>query len=237
MAYPQGMGAPQGQPWLPQPQPQPQPPPQPPPSNGLAMTALILGIITIGLSPLPILNQAGILVGLVGVALAVPALIIGARRGVRGAMATIGLVLSIVGLVSAFAFTNYYVGEIDRAFAPLTQQPNISESGGIGPTASQAPGPQTFTFRLSGTATRATVTYSLDGSSAGGVEVTVPWSTEMTTTNTGFNSASLSAHTDMGSTGNLTCTILDQTGAVLAQQTAESQGGRYGSASVNCFGS
>ena len=74
--------------------------PPPEPKNGLAMPALILGIITLGLSPLPFLNQAGILVGLVGVGLGIAALVVGLGRRARVAMAAFALALSVLGLIS-----------------------------------------------------------------------------------------------------------------------------------------
>lgn len=47
----------------------------------------------------------------------------------------------------------------------------------------------------------------------------------------------LSAFTPPGDPGDLTCTILDQDGHVLGTQTAASQGGQFGSASVHCTSS
>jgi hypothetical protein len=61
----------------------------------------------------------------------------------------------------------------------------------------------------------------------------VPWTKTMTSTRDG-GYTSISANTPMGSKGDITCRITDETGAVLAEQTASSQGGEYGSAMVNC---
>lgn len=99
-----------------------------------------------------------------------------------------------------------------------------------------APTSHKYTFRLQGTAKHATVTYSLNGSSAGGVDVGVPWSKDMASGADSYTSTSLSAYTPIGSSGGLTCSILDETGSVIATQTAESQGGQYGYAMVSCFG-
>jgi cytochrome c biogenesis protein CcdA len=77
------------------------------------MPTLILGIITLGLSPLPILNQGGILVGFVGAGLGIAALIVGLRRHVRVVIAAIGLGLSILGLIASFAFTQSFVNRLN----------------------------------------------------------------------------------------------------------------------------
>lgn len=64
--------------------------PPPRPTNGFAMPALVLGVITLGLSPLPFLNQAGIPVGFGGAVLGVVALVVGVRRRVRGRQRDLG---------------------------------------------------------------------------------------------------------------------------------------------------
>jgi hypothetical protein len=45
----------------------------PPPSstNGWAIAALVMGLVTLGLSPLPVLKQGGTLAGMVGIGIGV----------------------------------------------------------------------------------------------------------------------------------------------------------------------
>jgi hypothetical protein len=202
----------------------------PPPQNGLAVATLVLGIVTLCLSPMPFLNQLGIMVGLVGIALSVPALIIGVRRQHRVVMASIGLVLCIAGIAASGYFTEQFVRGFNDAV-------NSGNTGGVsapaGGSESVSAGPRQLTFKLTGTARRADVNFSMDGSSGSEDSVSVPWTKTLTSTrDDGF--ASLSAHTPMGSRGDISCQITDETGAVLAEQTAASQGGQYGSAMVNC---
>lgn len=211
------------------------------PTNSLAMPALILGIITLCLSPLPILNQAGILVGLVGTGFAVAALIIGLRRRVRIVMATIALGLSILGLIASFAFTQSFVNSLNSigSTPPAAQSAPAQAAGGTEDTTAEAPAaPPTFTLSVTGSAKKSSMMWSVDGSSGSADQSTkVPWTKVITGSGQSYHSVSLSANTYPGTPGDLTCTITDQTGRVLDTKTAESQGGAYGSASVSCFGS
>jgi hypothetical protein len=230
--------SPYGQ-WSPQQQGQwnPQQPPQP--KNSLAMPALILGIITLGLSPLPILNQAGILVGFVGAGLGIAALIIGLRRRVRVVMAAIALALSILGLISAFAFTQSFVNRLNNIGSSTSAAPARPAQSVGGTDSSDTPAaPPTYTFSITGSAKKTSVNWSVDGSSgSAGQSTKVPWTKTMTAGSDSFHYASLSANTYPGTPGDLTCTITDQTGRVLDTESAESQGGQFGSAMVSCSAS
>lgn len=64
------------------------------PRKGLAVTALVLGIVAICGSPIPILNNATIIAGALGVVFAVVALF-----GTHRVMAGIGMVLAVGGIV------------------------------------------------------------------------------------------------------------------------------------------
>ncbi|MDL5160199.1 hypothetical protein [Actinomycetospora termitidis] len=106
------------------------------------------------------------------------------------------------------------------------------------PATSIAPAVRNYELKITGSAKRATVYYGVAGSSGGGDAVGVPWSKRMSDSTGGYSSATLSATTDMGTKGNLTCSIVDtDSGAVLDTKTAESQGGSYGYASVSCSAS
>ena len=205
-------------------------PPQAP-TNSWALVALVLGIITVALSPIPILNQAGILVGFVAVGLSIPAIVIGLRGRVRVVMAFIAAGLAVLGLILSFVFTDMFVKSINQIGSPL----DSSTSGGVAVTTStDAPAAaKTFTLKVEGTAKRATVYYSVNGSSGGGDKVSVPW-TNTQDDKEDFGYATVSANTDMGQSGSVSCSITDETGKVLDQKTATSQGGSFGSANVNC---
>lgn len=217
------------------------PAPAPTPKNGLATAALILGIVTVGLSPLPILNQAGILVGVVGVGLGIAGVIVGLRRRVRVVMSSIGLGLSILGIVAACAFTQSFVNSIGStaSSSPSTPARSVGESEPSAETSntSSAAAP-TYTLTITGSAKKSSMMWSVDGSSGSADQSTkVPWKKVVTGGGQSFHSVSLSAYTYPGTPGDLTCTITDQTGHVVDTKTAQSDGGSYGSASVNCMGS
>ncbi|MEJ2862547.1 hypothetical protein [Actinomycetospora flava] len=200
------------------------------------MATLILGIITLGLSPLPILNQAGILVGLVGIGLGLVALIIGLRRRVRVIMSAVGVALSILGLISAFAFTQSFVNSLNTIGSNGSAGPATPAQAVGGSESSEAPAaPPTYTLSISGSARSTSVTWSVDGSSgSAGQSTRVPWTKTMTAGSDSFHSVTLSAYTYPGTPGDLTCTITDQSGRVLDTKSAASQGGQFGSASVMC---
>ncbi|MCD2190830.1 hypothetical protein [Actinomycetospora soli] len=240
--YPQGPhGQPQGQwapphqgPWVPPQQGGWGPPPQPPqPRNSLAMPALILGIITLGLSPLPFLNQAGILVGIIGAGLGIAALVIGVRRHVRVVMAAVGLALSVLGIISAVAFTEAFVNSLNSIGSSSTSGPAVPAQS-VGGTEESA-AVTSYTLSITGSAAKSSISWSVDGSSgSAGQSTKVPWTKVMTVGSESFHTATVSAYTYPGTDGDLTCTITDQTGRVLDTKSAASQGGDYGSASVNC---
>lgn len=102
----------------------------PPPGNGLAVTALVLGISALVLSPVPLVNLVAILLALPGVVFG----IVGIRRGRRvrrgTAMAGWGLGLSVVALlvsavVSFFAYR--YAGDLLDFVEPPEPSAQIGE--------------------------------------------------------------------------------------------------------------
>lgn len=213
------------------------PPSSPPPSNGWAMAALIVGIVCIGLSPLPVLNQAGILVGFVGVGLAVPAIVIGLRRQIRKVMSFVALGLSILGLVSSFAFTDYYVRQIDAAFAPVTSG-TTSSSGPVAPLSSPTPAaPVVWTLEATSSATRASVTWN---NGEGGTDqespARMPWSRTITVDperSAGGIYFSVSTYYSGSQSSDTTLTCrLTRDGQVVDEQTSR---GMYATASCNAF--
>lgn len=87
------------QPWQ-QPYPlQWQPYPQRQAKTGAAKTALILGIIALALSPIPFLNNASLILGLIGMGFAINGL-----TGTSKPPAGLGLIFSIAGITVALLF-------------------------------------------------------------------------------------------------------------------------------------
>ena len=232
---PYGYGAPPSYGFGPHGQPGPQQ--GPPPSNGWALAALIVGIVCLGLSPLPILNQAGILVGFVGVGLAVPAIVIGARRQVRTVMAFVALGLSILGLVSSFAFTDHYVRQIDAAFAPVTSGAS-GASDPVSPLASPSPAaPVVWTLEATSSGTRGIVTWN---NGEGGVDqespARMPWSRTIRIdpdrSQVGMNFSVSNYSTGSPSNDTTVTCRLSRNGQVVDEQTSR---GMYANASCNVF--
>ncbi len=95
---------------------QPYPPFQPEPprkGSGLAIASMVLGIIALLLSWIPIINTGAAVLALVGLGLAIPALL-RARRGTHGGMgmAITGLVTGVLGLllgIAVLAATVFFV--------------------------------------------------------------------------------------------------------------------------------
>jgi hypothetical protein len=204
------------------------------------MPALVLGIVTLGLSPLPFLNQAGILVGFVGAGLGIAAVIIGLRRRVRIVMSAIAVALSVLGLILAFVFTQSFVNSLNNIGSTTSAAPATPARSVGGSESSEAPAaPPTYTLSITGSAKKTSVNWNVDGSSgSAGQSTKVPWTKTMTAgSGQSFHYASVSANTYPGTPGDLTCTITDQTGKVFDTKSAASQGGEFGSADVMCSAS
>jgi hypothetical protein len=93
----------------------------PPPTkkgSGLAVAALVLGIIALVFCWIPFLNVLSIILGLVGLGLGVPALI-GALRGSRTGkgMAVAGVVLAVVSIIASIAISAAATKAVDDAIS------------------------------------------------------------------------------------------------------------------------
>jgi hypothetical protein len=98
-------------------QPQ-QPQPRAPKGNGLAVAALVLGIIALVFCWIPFLNVLSIILGLIGLGLGVPGLL-GALRGRRSGkgMAIAGVILSVVAVIAAIAISAAATLAVDDALS------------------------------------------------------------------------------------------------------------------------
>jgi hypothetical protein len=98
-----------------------QPQPQQPPAqkgNGLAVAALVLGIIALVFCWIPFLNVLSIVLGVIGLGLGVPGLI-GTLRGRRSGkgVAITGVVLSAVAIIAAIAISAAVTVAVDDALS------------------------------------------------------------------------------------------------------------------------
>src|SRR3954471_8930492 len=91
-----------------------QQPPGPLKGSGLAIAALVLGIIAVLLCWVPIVNNFAAILAVVGLALGIPALI-SARRGKRtgSGLAVASVILSVLALVGVVATQAFYGSVID----------------------------------------------------------------------------------------------------------------------------
>jgi hypothetical protein len=132
----------------------PVPPYAAPPKKGagLAIAAMVLGIIALLLSWVPIVNNLAAVLAVVGLALGIPALVF-ARRGTHGGtgLAITGLVTSVLAIVLVIATQALYssvVDEVERSLdegiAELDQDasgvPDAAEL--IDPAPADAPAPE-----------------------------------------------------------------------------------------------
>lgn len=97
---------------------------QPKPSrSGLAIAALVLGIVAMATSFLPIINNASFFVAIVGFVLAIVG-IVGTGKGKKSGrgMAIAGLVLSVVAVVAVLGSQAFYGAAIDSATDQMNKQ-------------------------------------------------------------------------------------------------------------------
>jgi hypothetical protein len=115
--------------------PYPPPPPygQPvprPPGNGLAVAALVLGILALLTAPIPLVNFLGLVLALVGAGLGIAGITRGRRVGRRTGMAAWGLGLSAVALVVSTVvgfLTVRYLGDLLDTVDPPDPSASIGE--------------------------------------------------------------------------------------------------------------
>lgn len=95
--------------------PAPAPLPAPPakPGKGLAVTALVLGIVAFALCWVPVLNNLFLFVGIAGLGFAVAALVVASKRRAPKGMPIAGLILSVLSIIGVFATQALYSAAID----------------------------------------------------------------------------------------------------------------------------
>lgn len=93
-------------------------------SNALAITGLILGILAMGGSFIPFLNNGSIILGVIGAVFAIIALI---KKNSKGLTIT-GLVLCILAVIISFALQDSWGKELDKVSKDLDQ--SVKDSDG-----------------------------------------------------------------------------------------------------------
>jgi len=149
----------------PYPPPPPFPPSARPATNGVAVAALVLGIVALVAAPIPLVNFLGILLALLGVGLGVAGVIRGRRVGRHTGMAATGLGLSIVALAIASVvgfLTLRYLGDLLDFVDPPEPSAKVGErfttdDGDLEITVTSiscAESPCTFAFEATNTSDR-----------------------------------------------------------------------------------
>ncbi|MFZ3417197.1 DUF4190 domain-containing protein [Arthrobacter sp. 3Tela_A] len=89
--------------------------PAPPakPGKGLAVTALVLGIVALALCWVPVLNNVFLFVGLAGLGFGIAALVVASKRRAPKGMPIAGLILSVLSIIGVFATQALYTAAID----------------------------------------------------------------------------------------------------------------------------
>jgi hypothetical protein len=113
--------------------------PDPRKGSGLAISALVLGIIALFLCWVPIVNNFAAILAVVGLALGVPALI-SARRGKRtgSGLAVASVILSVLALVGVLATQAFYSSVIDDVTSDINNSGDAESSAAAEADASAA---------------------------------------------------------------------------------------------------
>jgi hypothetical protein len=82
--------------------------------KGLAITAIVLGAVGIGLSWIPLLNLLGIFIAIIGIVFGVIALILN-WRNTRRVMSIIGTLLSVLAIILTVIINDAYVSTTKHA--------------------------------------------------------------------------------------------------------------------------
>lgn len=217
-----------------------------PPRNGFGITALCFGLVGLVFMLMPITGFIAIILGLL-------ALIFGllgwarARRGqatngktaITGtALGAVGLIVGIIGVVIVFQAAAQFSADMDRLSG--TSSSGAPYSGA--PAAPERPAATSYTYEVTGNYRATQISYTEsngdssmvnnNGTTSSGSRL--PW-TETVTPEPNGNVQSLNAST-LSSKGDswITCTIKDNTGAVVATDTARgAYAGCYASTPYN----
>ncbi|MEO9323730.1 DUF4190 domain-containing protein [Nocardioides sp. C4-1] len=107
-----------------------QPPPPAPPTNGLAIAALVLGVLTLLFSVVPFVNLVGLLTGLTAIGLGLGGFAHARRHGRGAVMAGFGIGTAVVGMVVSVLVT-FVVGKAFLGFfEEVTQTADVPEPAG-----------------------------------------------------------------------------------------------------------
>lgn len=115
----------------------PSAPAQPTKGSGLAITALVLGVFSLLICLIPILNNAAYFTALGGIVVGIIAMV-GARKGSRSGkgMAMAGIVTSVLAIVGAIISTILFVSVLDEVSTALDPKTAASATATPGPSAS-----------------------------------------------------------------------------------------------------
>ena len=108
--------------------------------------------------------------------------------------------MSVLGLISAFAFTQSFVTKLNNIGSTTSSAPATPAQSVDGSESSDASAtPPTYTLSITGSAKKTSVSWSVDGSSGSADQSTkVPWTKTMTAGSDSYHYASLSANTCPG---------------------------------------
>jgi hypothetical protein len=100
-------------------------PPAPQPKKGLAITALVLGIVAVAGCFIPVLNIVSIIIGFVGLVFGIVAVVLAVKRRSGGrTMGIVGTVLSVLAIIVGISVNVAFATAVDDAVSDGT---SISE--------------------------------------------------------------------------------------------------------------
>lgn len=125
-------------------QPPAQPPIQPPATapqkKGFAITALVLGIVAIVGSWIPFVSIGSIIIGVVGLAFGIIAIVLAVSNKAAGkVMAIVGASLSLLAIVFGIVSTAAGVAAVDDALGEITSTPGVTSEAPNDDTATSEP--------------------------------------------------------------------------------------------------
>lgn len=212
-------------------QPMPQfPPAVQAPRNGFGITALCLGLVSLVFMLMPITGFIAVILG--GLALIFG--ILGWARARRGQatntkmaatgtfLGALGLVVGVIGIVIVFQAAAQFSTDMDRITGTSTSSPYAGA-----PAAAERPAATSYTYEVTGNYRATLISYTAsngdslmvnnNGTTSSGAKL--PWSMKVKPEPNGnvqsLNASTLSAKGDSW----ITCTIKDNTGAVVATET------------------
>jgi hypothetical protein len=207
-----------------------------PKGKGLGIAALVLGIISLVFCWIPLLNILFIICGFVALGLGIAGVFFSHR-----VLSAIGAVLGLLGIIFGFVVNGAFVSSVNDQLnnqAPVSNgdQPQHAPAANQ-PQDKQAPVQHTVVYKVTGSDTAASITWTTDGmtSTSSASNVSLPWSkTIELPTGKSFQMVQLMAQG--GSTSSNITETITVDGKVIKKSTATGYGVASANANIGSLG-